>query len=135
MLPDKDTEVVKAWLTQALTDGKDRGQTRTALAKLCGVSPQAVSGWVKTGRISKGHLSSAVTFFGHAPTFAGLKTLRLEQDTSSHDAYAHAAAWPFRTIDRKKVARLPPDQLDRLEAAILGAASALGHNLANRRAA
>lgn len=37
---------------------KDAGITGSALARACGVKPQAVSGWKKNGRIAKGHLET-----------------------------------------------------------------------------
>jgi transcriptional regulator with XRE-family HTH domain len=46
-------------LARRIRDAMDRRQpklTSAALAKLCGVTPQAVYEWRKTGRVSKGYL-------------------------------------------------------------------------------
>lgn len=67
-LPDR--EIVRRWLTAALeVDGKPAAGRRSALAKHCGVTSQAVSGWLKTGRIGKGKLELAAQFLGHGPSF------------------------------------------------------------------
>lgn len=68
---ESDTEVVRIWLTAALS-GKDSAGRRAALARHCGVSSQAVSGWLKTGRITKTNLEQATAFFGHGPSFTKL---------------------------------------------------------------
>lgn len=65
---DSDTEVVRAWLTTALS-GNDAKGRRAALAVHCRVSSQAVSGWLRTGRITKKNLELATAFFGHGPSF------------------------------------------------------------------
>lgn len=70
MLKSTDAAVVRAWLEAALRDGDPLGKTRAGLASACGVSSQAVTGWQKTGRITKTNLEKAVAYFGHGPRFA-----------------------------------------------------------------
>lgn len=41
---------------------KDVGKTQVELANYCGVTPQAITGWLKTGRVKKGKLSSIAKF-------------------------------------------------------------------------
>ena len=121
-----DTDVVRAWLTQALEAGRRRGETAMALAEYCGVRPQAVSGWVKTGRITKTNLTKAAAYFGHSPTFAGVR----EPATD----YA-APSWPFRRVDRGKIERLSAEHLASVEAALIAASAALGLDVVKRLAA
>jgi len=68
---NSDTEIVRAWLTAALggKDSKNAKGRRAALAHHCGVTPQAVSGWLKTGRITKKNLEKASSYFKHSPSF------------------------------------------------------------------
>lgn len=68
MLDKPDTDVVRDWLKLALA-GDDAKGRRAALAHHCGVRPQAVSGWLRTGRITKKNLELAAAFFGHGPSF------------------------------------------------------------------
>ena len=69
MLDKKDTDIVKEWLTLALINGAEEGITKANLAEYCGVKPQAVDGWLTTGRIRKANLQKASERFGHAPSF------------------------------------------------------------------
>lgn len=63
---DSDAALVRRWLADAI--GTDRG-VKKELAALCGVQPQAVSGWLRTGRITKTNLQRLAAHFGHAPAF------------------------------------------------------------------
>lgn len=74
MLDLADTDVVKRWLSDALTVGSSRGLSKSGLAEHCSVSPQAVSGWLRTGRISKSSLAHAVNYLGSAPVFTDAPT-------------------------------------------------------------
>lgn len=69
MLDQADTDVIKRWLIAALESGKVRGLTKVGLAKHCSVSPQAVSGWLRTGRIAKSSLAYAAEYLGSSPSF------------------------------------------------------------------
>lgn len=69
MLDVADTDVVRQWLIAALDQAAKVGKKRADLARHCKVSPQAVNGWVRTGRISKRNLELAATFFGTGPSF------------------------------------------------------------------
>lgn len=69
MLDIADTEVVRDWLIRALDQAAKAGKKRADLARHCKVSPQAVNGWVRTGRISKHNLERAAAFFGSGPSF------------------------------------------------------------------
>lgn len=69
MLDIHDTEVVRDWLTLALAAAEKGGKSKADLARHCKVSPQAVNGWLRTGRITKHNLELAAGFFGHSPSF------------------------------------------------------------------
>lgn len=64
-----DTEAVRQWLIPALTRAAARGITHAELARACDVRPQAVTGWVKTGRISKRNLDIVRRLLGGGPEF------------------------------------------------------------------
>lgn len=129
MLDRPDSEVVRLWLKQAL-DTKDSAGKRAVLAQLCGVKPQAVSGWLRTGRITKKNLEIAADFFGHGPSF-----VRSGGRVRELPSPAYAAAWPFARLDLALVGKLARDDLLRLEGAWILAAQQLGFSLAKRRAA
>lgn len=102
MLDKSDTDTVRDWLLLALTVAEQQGKTASDLAAWCNVSPQAVNGWKRTGRITKGHLERAALFFGSGPSF-------------THGAGALVAReavpeWPFPDIERARFERLSPNQ-------------------------
>lgn len=74
-----DTEVVRDWLTRALDAAAKGGASRADLARHCKVTPQAVTGWLRTGRISKRNLERATGFFGHGPSFTHSGILAIDQ--------------------------------------------------------
>jgi hypothetical protein len=94
MLDKSDTDIVREWLLVALTVAESQGKTASELAAWCGVSPQAVSGWKKTGRISKGHLERAALFFGSGPSFT--------RGTPYAARESVLTGWPFPDIDRDR---------------------------------
>lgn len=114
-----DAEVVRAWLREAIdayakrspadSAPRRRTKTATALATHCGVSPQAVNGWLKTGRITKSNLTRAVEFFGHGPDF-------VQPARRLAHTYSVADRWPFTRITFERFSRLLPPQRDRIEA-------------------
>ena len=126
-----DTAVVKAWLASALERGQSQGKSKTGLATACAVSPQAVTGWLNTGRITKSNLTMAAAYFGHSPSFVvpGHAAIREVPATYS------ASGWPFKLIDEAKLRRLSAEHLDRIETAIIAASAALRIDLTKRRAA
>lgn len=50
-----------AWITSII---KSSGQTNAEVARAIGVTPQAVAGWMRTGRIRKGTLDRFKVYFG-----------------------------------------------------------------------
>ena len=106
-------------LGQAL---KESGLTQTALAERCGVTKQAVQGWLKTGRIDKGRLNSLATVTG--------KPLEWWLDAEPHDSTVHHISsekseykvnqWPFTTIAPKDYQRLTERQMGMVEGYIKG---------------
>jgi hypothetical protein len=86
--------------------GAERGHTLVELARHCGVSPQAVSGWKRTGRISKSNLEKAVEYFGSAPSFT---TAMIAREPEA------AAQWPFKRVSHARFARLPAGEKHRIE--------------------
>lgn len=129
MLTVSDTDVVRAWLSAALEVGRREGRTAKALADHCGVRPQAVSGWLKTGRITKSNLTKTAAYFGHSPSFGG----------GAHQVQEHRASygpgWPFRHIERAKIERLTAAQLATVEAAVIATCAAMGLDIGKRLAA
>lgn len=97
---ESDTEVVRTWLANAL-GAKDAKGRRAALAKRCGVSSQAVSGWLKTGRITKKNLELATAFFGHGPTFTTTGTVA--RDAAARYCLSPPPAPPRDFSDRHTV--------------------------------
>jgi hypothetical protein len=79
-----------------------QGKTAAELAAWCGVSPQAVSGWKKTGRISKSNLERAALFFGSGPSFTR-GTMYEAREPVLH-------GWPFPDIDIERFQRLSFNQ-------------------------
>jgi transcriptional regulator with XRE-family HTH domain len=87
MLDSSDTAIVMRWLSQALEDGVARGLTKSGLAAHCGVKPQAVSGWLRTGRIKKASLALASEYLGSAPSFTGRPAvLQAEEPVPAYSA-------------------------------------------------
>jgi hypothetical protein len=131
MLTQSDTEVVRQWLAQAIEAGRPIGQTPKALADHCGVTPQAITGWLKTGRITKTNLTKAAAFFGHSPLF-GVPVREVRQPVAAGFA---PASWPFPRIDLGKVQRLSAEHHAAVEAALIAACAVLGVDVAKRLAA
>lgn len=106
-----DTEKVRAWLARALDAGKPRGLSLTGLAEHCGVSRQAVNGWLKTGRITKTNLAKASAYLGSAPSFVGSGVIVADEVRASR-----ATVWPFKHITPQRWRRLGDVQRARIEA-------------------
>lgn len=96
----KDAEIIRNWLTPLL-DTTRGGTQNKALAEHCGVTPQAVSGWKTTGRISKSNLQKAVGFFRSAPMFEGGSALTAQETFPT---------WPFPDIPASRWHRLSANQ-------------------------
>lgn len=102
---NSDTDTIKEWLSAALKAAEQRGLTPADLARHCEVTPQAVNGWKKTGRIRKSHLAKAAEFFGHGPSFSGSPP---QVRQMVHD-------WPFRLFTRRQFESLPSSERDQIE--------------------
>jgi hypothetical protein len=105
MLESTDTDKVRTWLAQALIEADKRGLSKAGLARHCDVTPQAVNGWAKTGRIKKSHLEKAAEYFGHGPSFEGARLVARESFTN----------WPFPKVERARFEALPPSERDKIE--------------------
>ena len=122
MLENEDAATIRQWLALSLpnaTDGR-----RAALARYCGVTPQAVNGWLRTGRMRKANVVRAAEFLGTRPDFSPAPA----QARESPAAYgaAQGGHWPFAHISPARIAALAPAELARLEGAWLVAAAHLG---------
>src|SRR6218665_2030993 len=96
----KDAEIVREWLTAAIEANAAQSKAPKAdLARFCEVSPQVVNGWIKTGRISKGNLTRAVEYFGHAPQFANSPAAQAQEDPYG--------SWPFSRVSLCRGLALP----------------------------
>lgn len=106
-----DAEIVRAWIARALKTGEIRGQDKKGLAKHCGVSVQAVDGWLATGRITKSNLEKASGYFGHAPSFTtgGVHARQPLPTTPTHEA------WPFLRFSAKEIRDLDPKHRARID--------------------
>lgn len=105
-----DAATVRTWLSRAFELGAKDGKSPAELARLCGVSPQAVSGWKRTGRITKSNLEKAVEYFGYGPSFThGNALVAREPEPGS------AGAWPFKKVPYERFARLPSAERQRIE--------------------
>lgn len=137
----RDTDIVKRWLAGALLAGSKKGLTRLGLAQRCGVSRQAVQGWLSTGRITKRHLTTAAAYLGSSPTFPldEVKAPAVQQLPApglvEEPPGRWDVGWPFQHIDANAVRRLDPTTLLRLETVILTVAAQLGIALSKRAAA
>lgn len=119
MLSRRDTDVVKEWLAVAIERGRAEGKTPAGLAAHCGVTQQAVTGWLATGRITKLNLTKASQYFGHSPVFvvAGDEPHFLVRERTP----AYGRAWPFPLVPPHRLAALDAATLRRLEALLLSA--------------
>lgn len=97
-----DTDKVKAWLALALEAGRQRGLTASGLAAYCGVKAQAITGWKRTGRVTKSNLAKAAEYFGHdGPSFSAGPLIARERI---------GQGWPFPDIEPHRFAALTPAQ-------------------------
>jgi hypothetical protein len=105
-----DAAIIKRWLTAAL-ESADYGK-KASLAAYCGVTPQAVNGWLRTGRMR------------HGPQFrSGPAQAREPAPAYMLDG---TPAWPFKQLSLRHISSLSADTLARLEGAWLVAAAHLG---------
>lgn len=122
MLENDDAKTIRQWLAQSLADATDG--RRAALARYCGVTPQAVNGWLRTGRMRKANMARAAEFLGTAPAFSA-GPVQVSEPAPQY-SISSATDWPFVRIDKARIAALRPDELARLEGAWLVAAAHLG---------
>jgi hypothetical protein len=113
---ESDATRVREWLSRALESGQMRGLDPVGLSKHCGVSRQAVNGWLTTGRITKTNLAKATVYFGFGPNFGDTNVTVLQ-------AYSNTLPWPFPRIDPARYFRLESAQRDRIEAFAQGVLS------------
>lgn len=106
-------------LGQAL---EESGLTQTVLAERCGVSKQAVQGWLKTGRIDKGRLASLASATGKPLEWwldAEPTPLAINSASESLSEYK-ASRWPFTFISQQDYQRLSERQMGMVEGYIKG---------------
>jgi hypothetical protein len=108
MLERPDAEVIRDWLNGALSATPGDGKPRPGdLAALCNVTPQAVNGWARTGRMKKAHVAAVAQYLGHGPRFT----------TGAPYAAADSAGhrWPFTKVSAPRFHALPQDQKDQID--------------------
>lgn len=111
-----DNKIVSDWLRSALKLGERQGLTKAALAARCQVKPQAIDGWLRTGRITKSNLAAAETFFGHGPSFTGSHAgVREDQAPYNKRAASAQPPWPFKLVSAAEISALPRPRIDRLD--------------------
>lgn len=110
--PD-DAAIVRSWLDSALGSGDQRSRLRKELAEHCGVTVQAVDGWLRTGRIRKSHLERASDLLSSRPLFASSRS-----PTAREAAPAPSAPWPFKLVRMEEVFGLSPKRMARLDKAL-----------------
>lgn len=109
MLSISDAEAIRAWLPAALQSAEPRGVTKASLAAACGVTVQAVDGWLRTGRITKSNLKKAEALLGSEPNFMSGTPVAAERTAE------YNVSWPFKLVSRVELAALPKRRLDRLD--------------------
>lgn len=129
---DTDSAVVSRWLRDAMARRKS---TMAALAEACGVRPQAVYGWLKTGRITKRNLATAAAFLQVPPPFAEPERPAAQFSVVSAEEPEAAYGWPFPMLDQAAVLRCTRADLNRLEGALIATAHTLGLDIVRRVAA
>lgn len=131
MLDETDSDRVKRWLAAQMQRAADKGDApglKAKLAEACHVSPQAVSGWLRTGRITKTNLARVERFFNAKADFINRNDHQAEGDDLVRYSVVQVR-WPFPTVSLDRLQQLPPDDLLRLEGALLLAAAQLGIDL------
>lgn len=108
MLDMTDSEIVMQWLNAALANKSKDAAHAADLARYCGVSAQAVNGWLKKGRISKSNLEKATQFFGHGPSFTAGTAMAAKEPAAPY-------GWPFRLVSLAEVERLPEKSRARID--------------------
>ncbi len=103
----KDTDAIRAWLVPAVDAALKRKATKAEIAAACGASPQALAGWLKTGRITKANLKRAEAYFGTSPSFTSGEPLAAGEPA--------AGAWPFTKFSRLQIVQLPPTARELIE--------------------
>lgn len=130
MLDSPDAKVVAKWLKDAMAARK---VGMADLARHCGVRPQAVYGWLKTGRITKSNLAAAAAFLDTPLPFAAApRDVSFSVVAEEPAGHYTGAGWPFPMIDAQLLARCPRSDLNRLEGAIIATAHALGLDIVRR---
>ena len=114
MRHEKDADVVRAWIERAIHVITTRGTQLTDIAAHCGVSPQAITGWRKTGRITKKNMAILADLAKIEPPF----TVRYPTDSevTPHIARETPTGWPFRAIDPPSYWGMDDAHRDRVEA-------------------
>ena len=102
-----------------------RGMSQIAFANACGVSKQAVQGWLKTGRVDKKHLPKFVAVLNYP-----LAWWLADEEISSYPAAPAPMAaqisepdtkpfvrdsWPFSSISRSEYSKLSDRQMGMVE--------------------
>lgn len=112
------------------------GKTKAAFARECEQSPQALGGWLKTGRIDKSKLL----------IFARVANVPVEELLGAHPSpiegdsapcghhvaeerapYRVSTDWPFKSFTREEFTALPPDMRSSAEGYIQGLIAAAKH--------
>jgi hypothetical protein len=115
MRHEKDADVVKAWIERAIHAITTRGTQLTDIAAHCGVSPQAITGWRKTGRITKKNMAVLADLAKIEPPFT-VRYLSGHEDAAGYMAHEAPASWPFRDIDPPSYWGMDDAHRDRVEA-------------------
>jgi transcriptional regulator with XRE-family HTH domain len=102
----------------------EKSMSQTAFAEKCGVSKQAVQGWVKTGRIDKGHIAKFVDILDKplewwldvdaAPAQSSIGV----RETSRTEYKLNR--WPFLSVSQREYERLDERQMGMVEGYIKG---------------
>jgi hypothetical protein len=133
MLKQSDTETVRQWLVEALELGRKTGKDAASLAIKCGVTAQAVSGWKRTGRITKRNLEIAIAYFGHGPSFIG--EIRQATQSVNEPPALYGTVPALSVATRQRVEELSPEHRAGLEAVVTAYLDAVAplHRLRKRR--
>lgn len=113
---------IKAAIEKKIASGSVASQA--AIARHFGVKPPSIHDWVKKGSISKDKLPELWRYFSDVvgPEHWGLSAWP-ELGTPPESAKID---WPFPRVPEKTIRNLPPEQVNRLEGALLLALAQLG---------
>lgn len=118
-----DAARTREWLVDQLQRFATLGKNRAGLAAACGVTRQAVDGWVRTGRVSKSSLGRAISYFGVPGPFDNANSSQAGGDavmepTPDYKPQPNLTRWPFMAVSYTELCALDEAEISLVEAYI-----------------